>query len=73
MRRRARRNNPAMTAEELVAHAEGIKRALVGSLEVRHHSYRVEIEAVGFDPIDVIRARYWIRRGKPAEYQWRIR
>ncbi len=40
------------------------------SHEVRNHALRESPAEYGYTPLDWIRARYWIRRGKPAGYQW---
>ncbi|HXH78171.1 MAG TPA: hypothetical protein VNJ48_06680 [Nocardioides sp.] len=40
------------------------------SLEVRNHALRLALGEHGYDPLDAIRARYWLRRGKPANYRW---
>jgi hypothetical protein len=39
------------------------------SVKVRNHAVRQALLEFGFYPVDVFRARYWIRRGKPAGYR----
>ena len=69
MRRRVS-GERVLTAEELVDRSRQIEASLAGSVEVRRHAWRVGLGSLGYTPLDVFRARYWIRRGKPPGYAW---
>jgi hypothetical protein len=69
--RRRRLIRRRLTAEEL----DAIYRAAQNtnrhaSSEVHRHAVRKALAEYGYTPLDAIRARYWLRRGKPAGYQW---
>jgi hypothetical protein len=40
------------------------------SSEVRTYAIHKALAEVGYTAVDVVRARYWLRRGKPAGYSW---
>lgn len=54
-----------LTAEELVALYQS-SRAAFSSPEGLHHL----LAQHGYDVVDVLRARHWLRRGRPADYVW---
>ena len=69
--RRRRRGHRNLTAEQVVALGDGAWHVnLRASAEVRHHAQRQALAEFGFDQVDYFRARYWLRRGKPAGYVW---
>lgn len=61
-----------LSAEDLISRSHAIRASLTGSEEVRRYAYRMALADLGYDPLDVVRARYWIRRGKPSDYEWRL-
>ena len=70
MRRRqnARRT---LTADEVVELMHGVEaNHTTASLEVRNHAVREALAEYGYTPLDGLRARFWIRRGRPADYHW---
>jgi hypothetical protein len=70
MRRRRPRGHD-LTAEELVAVDEQARAEYANApLKVRNQGVSEALAAYGFTSLDSIRARYWIRRGKPPDYQW---
>jgi hypothetical protein len=40
------------------------------SREVVNHAAREALAEYGYVPLDALGARYWLRRGKPADYRW---
>jgi hypothetical protein len=71
VRRRRSHRRGDLTAEEVIelsrqAHAANSS----ASLEVHNYAVREALSQFGYTPLDVFRARYWIRRGRPAEYRW---
>lgn len=71
MRRRRGSGDRNLTAEEVVAVYTRERDALAhASLEVRNYAVRQALAVHGYTPLDVFRARYWIRQGKPAGHRW---
>jgi hypothetical protein len=69
--RRRRRGGRRLTAEEVVeVYNRAEYEARRASPEVRHYAVREALAEVGYTPLDVFRARYWIRQGKPDGYWW---
>jgi hypothetical protein len=60
-----------LSAEEV---AELFRKAAVenagASLEVRSFAIHQALAEFGYTPVDAIRVRSWLRRGKPAGYRW---
>lgn len=70
MRRRPR-GGRSLTAEQVVEVYDGAMSASLGaSPEVRQHAAREALAEVGCTPLDVFRARLWIRAGKPTDNTW---
>lgn len=60
-----------MTAEEVVAVFQRAAAENAGaSVEVHNYAVREALADCGYSPVDAIRARFWLRRGKPADYPW---
>ena len=69
--RRRRRGGRRLTAEEVVAvYGRASAENAGASLEVRNYAVRTALAEHGYSPVDAIRARYWLRRGQPADYLW---
>ena len=69
--KRRRLANRTLTAEEVVAIEQEVMTAYASaSHEVRVHAERQALAVYGYTPVDVFRARVWIRRGRPADYRW---
>lgn len=60
-----------LTAHEVAAIGEAAQlEHKTASYEVRNHALRRALAEIGYTPLDYIRARYWLRHGKPAGYGW---
>ena len=69
--RRRRAGNRRLTAEQVIGLRREVESAYAhASHEVRRHALREALAQYGYTPLDVVRARFWIRRGKPADYRW---
>lgn len=69
--RRRRNEARALTAEQLTDLYRAEQAAHSGSSpEVRRYAIRAALAEFGYTPLDAIRAGYWLRRGKPADYWW---
>jgi hypothetical protein len=69
MRRRFKADR-RLSAEAVVRVYQASKAANVGaSPEVTRYAIWTALEEHGYTPLDVFRARIWLRRGKPADYR----
>ena len=69
--RRRRPSGRELSAEELVSLAESLPGYGAPGLSPMGDQWQAGLREHGYDPIDVFRARFWLRRGKPRGYQWR--
>jgi len=70
MRRRVR-GDRSLGAEDVAAiYTREAREHARASLEVRNHAIRQALAEHGYSPLDALRARYWLRRGKPADDAW---
>lgn len=73
MRRRITAVASSLTAEDAVEIGSRAFRTI--PLGATPHEQAEHVRAVlsdyGIDPVDFLRARHWIRRGKPKGYRWR--
>lgn len=70
MRRRLR-GDRSLTAEQLVdLYDQARATHAKGSPEVARHAVNETLRDYGYDPVDAIRARRWLRRGQPPADHW---
>jgi hypothetical protein len=70
MRRRSNRGRNLLADEVLAIGDAAQHEHRTASVEVRNHAVRQVLADAGYTPLDYMRARYWLRRGKPAGYRW---
>ena len=70
MRRRVRGDRSLGAGDVAAIYTREARAHVAASLEVRNHAIRRALAEHGYTPLDALRARYWLRRGKPADYRW---
>lgn len=68
--RRRRKSTDRMTAEELVAFAESLPGVREPHDSPQRDQWNAALRDRGHDVVTYLRARRWLRAGKPAGYQW---
>lgn len=69
MKRRLRRGR-GLTAEQLVDLATSLPGYRARPPSHMLDQWTAALRDHGYTPLDVFRARYWLRRGKPEGYRW---
>lgn len=60
----------SLTAEQLVDLSTSLPGAGAPQGSAMADQWHAGLRALGYDVVDVIRARRWLRHGRPAGYRW---
>lgn len=68
--RRRRHGGRSLTADEVIALGETAVAGFERSDPARARRLQERLGEHGYTPLDLCRARYWIRQGRPDDYRW---